>query len=116
MHVHCRCAVIGALAIATAATAQPRLPDAAQPDAIAPPLHYPSAFADYKPLRDDAVGNWRTVNDRVREAAAKVPQAGHGAATAAPAKAPAPASAAPGPRAPAGHRDQHGMHPPGGRK
>ena len=47
--------------------------DPASPESAAPPLHYRSAFADYRRLEASGAGNWKAVNDRVRDAAA-----GHG--------------------------------------
>jgi len=89
MDITRRCTAVAALVLATAATAQPRMPEPAQPDAPAPVLRYQSAFDGYRALGDDAVGNWRAVNDRVREAAEKRTHAGHSAPTPAAASAPA---------------------------
>lgn len=58
------------LAFATLATAESRSENPLQPDAPAAPLRYESAFDRYRPLGDSGVGNWRQVNDRVRDAAA----------------------------------------------
>ncbi len=46
------------------AGAQPR-PDPADPTARVPAAAYRSPFADYRPLGDEAVGNWRAANDEV---------------------------------------------------
>jgi hypothetical protein len=48
----------------TAAGAQSR-PDPADPAARVPAAAYRSPFADYRPLGDEAVGNWRAANDEV---------------------------------------------------
>ena len=112
MDITRRCTAVAALVLATAATAQPRVPEPAQPTAPAPVLRYQSAFDGYRALGDDAVGNWRAVNDRVREAAAKGAHAGHSAPT--PAGASAPAT--PSQPAPAGVPPHHRMHSPGGAK
>ena len=110
MDITRRCTAVAALVLATAAAAQPRVPEPAQPNAPAPVLRYPSAFDGYRALGDDAVGNWRVVNDRVREAAAKGAHAGHSAPT--PAGASAPAT--PSQPAPPGVPPHHRMHSPGG--
>lgn len=41
----------------------------AQSPASAPAsgLHYPSAFADYRPYQDIPTGNWQALNDTVRD-------------------------------------------------
>jgi hypothetical protein len=72
--------------------------------ASAPPLRYASAFADYKPWQDIKPGDWRAVNDGVRQAAS---QGGSHAGHAAPASAaPAPKASTPAPAA-AGHGAHH---------
>lgn len=114
MDITRRCTAVAAVVLATTATAQPRVPEPAQPTAPASVLRYQSAFDGYRALGDDAAGNWRAVNDRVREAAAKGAHAGHGAPTSTSAGAPAPAtSREPGP---AGVPLHHRMHAPGGAK
>lgn len=40
-------------------------PDPADPAARVPAAEYRSPFADYRPLGDEAVGNWRAANDEV---------------------------------------------------
>ena len=40
-------------------------PDPADPSARVPAAEYRSPFADYRPLGDEAVGNWRAANDEV---------------------------------------------------
>jgi hypothetical protein len=112
MDITRRCTAVAALVFATAATAQPRVPEPAQANAPTPVLRYQSAFNGYRALGDDAVGNWRAVNDRVREAAAKGTHAGHSAPT--PAGASPPAT--PSQPAPAGVPPHHRMHSPGGAK
>ena len=52
--------------------------DPTRSDVVASPLRYRSAFADYRPLGDDGRGNWKEVNDRVRDAAARAPTPTHG--------------------------------------
>ena len=110
MDITRRCTAVVALFLATAATAQPRVPEPAQPTAPTPAMRYQSAFDGYKALGEDAVGNWRAVNDRVREAADKRTHAGHSAPPAAGASAPA----APSQPASAGVPPHHRMHSPGG--
>jgi len=105
-----RCTAVAALVLATAAAAQPRVPDPAQSTALTPVMRYTSAFDGYRALGDDAVGNWRAVNDRVREAADKRTHAGHSAPTAAGTSAPA----TPSQPASAGVPPHHRMHSPGG--
>lgn len=82
-----------ALCLPLLAPAQANRPDPADPKASAPALRYQSAFADYKPWMDAQPGDWRRVNDSVRDAAVKGGHAGHGASTAAP-SAPAPKASA----------------------
>ena len=66
---------VAALAVSPTVLAQSRVDDPARPAAAAPPLRYLSAFEGYRPFDDAGPGNWRQVNDRVREAAAKSPAA-----------------------------------------
>ncbi|HEX4885599.1 MAG TPA: hypothetical protein VFX05_15755 [Casimicrobiaceae bacterium] len=70
MHPISSAVAICGLAAAVAASAQPRVDDPAAPGSPAPALRYHSAFAGYKALGEAGVGNWREVNDRVRDAAA----------------------------------------------
>lgn len=103
-----------ALCLPLAALAQPASTGAASPGASAPPLQYRSAFADYKPWRDVKPGDWRAVNDTVRDAGMKgggnaVHGMGGSMPSAAPASAPAPAPKASAPAAPGNH-SQHGSH------
>jgi hypothetical protein len=76
------------------------------------PLHYQSAFADYKPYSDVDLGNWRAINDAVGVAALKQGRhAGHGpTATPSPASAPAATASSPMPsrEAPPKHHSHHG--------
>ena len=105
-----RLAPVAALCLPLLALAQPGRPDPADPTASAPALRYQSAFADYKPWQDLKPGDWRVVNDNVRDAAAKGGgQAGHSMPSAPPASASAPASkaSAPAMRAHEGHH-MHG--------
>jgi len=110
MDITRRCTAVAALVLATAATAQPRVPEPAQPSARTPVLRYQSAIDGYKALGEDAVGNWRAVNDRVREAADKRSHPDHTAPTAAGASPPATPSQPASPGVPPHHR----MHSPGG--
>lgn len=97
-----------ALGLPLLALAQPARPDPADPRASAPPLHYQSAFADYKPWQHTKPGDWRAVNDNVRDAGAKGGgHAGH-AMPGAPAGASAPAAKASS--AAHGSHHQHGGH------
>lgn len=84
-------------------------PDPADPKTPAPVLRYQSAFVDYKPWQDSKPGDWRAVNDTVRDAAAQGgAHTGHAMPAAAPASAPAPASRASNPTMPHGRHHQHG--------
>jgi len=99
-----------ALCVPLAALAQPTSPDPAKAGALAPPLTYRSAFADYKPWQDSKPGDWRAMNDAVGKSG------GHSMSmpmepTAAPAAA---ASAASKPTM-SGHGG-HDMHMQGGKK
>ena len=92
-----------ALGLPLLALAQAGRPDPADPKASAPALRYQSAFADYKPWRDTKPGDWRAVNDNVRQATAKSGgHVGHQMSPASPAAASAPL-AKPAAPAPGGH-------------
>ena len=113
MHFHFqRLAPAVALCLPLLASAQAGRTDPTDARAPAPPLRYISAFADYKPWQDIKPGDWRAVNDGVRNAASQggspAGHAGH-AAPASPAAAPAPAQKAsvPAPATP-GHAGHHG--------
>lgn len=98
-----------ALCLPLLALAQSGQPDPADPKTPGPALRYQSAFADYKPWQDSKPGDWRAVNDTVRDAAAKgSAHAGHGMPAAAPVSAPAPATKASAPAMPHGDHHQHG--------
>ena len=100
-----------ALCLPLLAFAQVARPDPADPKAAAPALRYASAFADYKPWRDTKPGDWRAVNDFVRDAAVKGGgHAGHAmpAKTSAPAPAPAPKASAPAMPGHGGHHEHGG--------
>lgn len=100
-----------ALCLPLLASAQGARLDPADPQAAAPALRYRSAFADYKAWQDPRPGDWRTVNDTVRDAAADGgAHAGHATPAAAPAAAaaPAPKASAPMPPAHGGHHHRHG--------
>ena len=104
-----RLAPAAALCLPLLALAQVGRPDPADARAPAPALRYPSAFADYKPWRETKPGDWRAVNDNVRQAGSKGGgHAGHQMSPASPAAASAPPAkpAAPG----------HGGHPMHGGK
>lgn len=112
-YIH-RLALAVALCLPLLAAAQAASRDPADPKAAGPALRYQSAFADYKPWQDIPPGDWRAVNDKLREAAGQGGgHAGHGspapaaaaAAAAAPAPVPAPKASAPAMR---GHGHQRG--------
>ena len=101
-----------ALCLPLLALAQAARPDPADPKTPAPALRYQSAFADYKPWQDSKPGDWRAVNDTVRDAAAKGgAHAGHAMPATAPASAPAPAPSASAPAMPHGGHHHHGGKP-----
>lgn len=100
-----------ALGLPLLALAQVAPPDPADPKAAAPTLRYQSALADYKPWQDVKPGDWRAVNDNVRNAAAK--GGAHGAhvmPSAAPASAQAPKASVPATPVHGGHQ-MHGGKP-----
>ena len=107
MHFHFhRLAPAVALCLPLLASAQAGRADPADPRTPAPPLRYTSAFADYKPWQDIQPGDWRAVNDGVRNAASQGgSHAGH-PAPASPAAVPAPAPKATAPAMP-GHAGHH---------
>jgi hypothetical protein len=57
-----------AIAVASAAVAQPRRPDPADPAVKGPPPQYRSVFADYQPFSEPEVADWRKVNEEVAQA------------------------------------------------
>jgi hypothetical protein len=59
------------LAVATHTAGEVRNDDPANSASPAPALRYESAFGGYRPWRDDGNGDWKQVNERVREAAAQ---------------------------------------------
>lgn len=83
-----------ALCLPLLAFAQAQRADPADPRSPAPALRYSSAFADYKPWQNMQPGDWRAINDTVRDAAAKGAGAHAGHASPAPASTAAPAPAA----------------------
>ena len=93
-----------ALCLPLLASAQAGYADPTDPKAPAAPLRYTSAFADYKPWQDIKPGDWRVVNDNVRNPAAKA--ASHGQSS----SAPAVAAPAPGPKASTPAMPGHGGH------
>jgi hypothetical protein len=99
-----------ALGLPLLALAQTARPDPADAKAAAPPLRYQSAFADYKPWQDAKPGDWRAVNDNVRDAGAK------GGAHGGHASPPAPAASAPAAKASAPAPAHGGHHPHGGHR
>ena len=101
-----------ALCLPLLAFAQAQRGDPADPKASAPALRYSSAFADYKPWQDTPPGNWRAINDTVRDAAVQGAgaHAGHATPAAAPAAASAPAASAPAMKGHGGHHT-HGGKP-----
>ena len=106
------CVVLGA----PASFAQPR-PDPADPAVQVPAAEYRSSFAGYRPLGEEAVGDWRAANDEVRRIGGwrEYAREAQGAADKPGAGAPKPAAGAPKP-APGGHSG-HGHHTaPAGQK
>lgn len=107
-----------AACLATAALTSPveaQMPsDSADPVARVPAATYRSPFAGYRPLGDDAVGNWRAANDEVgriggwREYAREAQGAG--------ASRGEPDKAQPKPAAGEMHHGSHGTQPTPGRK
>lgn len=83
-----------ALCLPLLALAQAGRSDPADSKSPAPALRYQSAFADYKAWQDIKPGDWRAVNDNVRDGAA-------------PALAPAAKASAPAMPAHGGHQ-MHG--------
>lgn len=109
-NILCKLAPAVVLSLPLIAWAQAGRDDPADPGLAAPALRYRSAFADYKPWQDNKPGDWRAVNDAVRDAATRGgAHSGHGMPAGARAPAPAPqASAPPLP-------DHAGHHPHGGK-
>ena len=102
-------AAMAALCLPLLALAQAGRLDPADPKAPAPALRYPSAFADYKPWQETKPGDWRAVNDNVRQGGPNSGgHAGHQMSPTAPAAASAPAAPSPAP--------PRGAHPPHGGK
>ena len=100
-----------ALCLPLLAVAQANRPDLTDPKMPAPALRYQSAFADYKAWQDIKLGDWRAVNDAVRDAAAKSGgHAGHAmpANTPSSAQAPAPKASAPAMPGHGGHHNHGG--------
>ena len=87
---------VAATQLAFDAAAQSPGVDPTRSDVVASPLRYRSAFADYRPLGDDGRGNWKEVNDRVRDAAARAPAQAHG--TPAKGSVPIPGATSPTPQ------------------
>lgn len=108
------CVVLGAPASLPMAGAQSR-PDPADPAAPVPAATYRSAFADYRPLGEEAVGDWRAANDEVRRIGGWREYAREAQA---PEEKPGAAPSAPAPGAPAqgGHAGHGGHVLPGGKK
>ncbi len=106
------CVVLGA----PASFAQPR-PDPADPAVPVPAAEYRSSFAGYRPLGEEAVGDWRAANDEVRRIGGwrEYAREAQGAADKPGAVAPKPAAGAPKPAS--GGHSGHGHHPaPGAQK
>ena len=104
-----RLAPLVALSLPLLALAQASRLDPADPKTPAPALRYPSAFTDYKPWQDSKPGDWRAVNDTIRDAAAKGGvHAGHALPAAVPASAPVPATKASAPATPHDGHHRHG--------
>lgn len=104
-----RLAPAAALCLPLLAMAQAGRSDPADAKTPAPALRYQSAFADYKPWQDAKPGDWRALNEALRDPGAAGGHAGHATPS-----APVPAASAPAPKAsqptmPAhGHHHQHG--------
>ena len=96
-----------ALCLPLLALAQAGRSDPADAKAPVPALRYPSAFADYRPWQDARPGDWRALNDALRDTGAGGGHAGH---------ALPPASAASAPAAKASQPAAHGSHHPHGAK
>lgn len=108
-HILLRLAPAVALCLPLLASAQ-RAAEPVKPQ----PLHYDSAYADYKPYRDLETGDWRALNTTVGVAGMKHGGMGHSMGhPMPPAAAAAPAAAAPAASAPrAAHpHHQHHQHP-----
>ena len=99
-------AVFAVLAAHAAAQQHPPRPNAANPDAVVPPVRYESAFAGYAPYREQDPGSWRELNDEVARIGGHIRMfggAGHGGAKPGPAK-PAPVQPAANKERPDGER------------
>lgn len=67
-HQTMACAIAFAMPQFATAQAAPEMPAAST---AASQLHFPSAFADYKPYEDVPLADWRQVNEIVRRSAEK---------------------------------------------
>ena len=63
-----RTVVLLGACLAAATFASAAVPPEAQPSAATPEMTYRSAFADYRPFRDEPVTDWRALNDDVAAA------------------------------------------------
>ena len=99
---------MAALCLPPLAFAQAVRADPADANGPAPALRYQSAFADYKPWQDTRPGDWRAVNDNVRQAGIRSSHPGHPMSA-----VPAVAASAPVAKPPA---PAHGSHPMNGGK
>lgn len=59
------CAVCTAFALWVPVSGAQNTPDPADPAARVPVATYRSVFADYRPLGEEVVGDWRAANDEV---------------------------------------------------
>jgi hypothetical protein len=66
MHFIRSVVLLGACLAATASVAA-AVPPQAQPAGRTPEITYRSAFADYRPFREEPISNWRALNDEVGE-------------------------------------------------
>ena len=76
MNTHILVAAAVAAGVSGLASAQAALAAPTQSPSQNAALSYRSAFADYKPWQDVTPGDWRAVNDTVRDAAARPPTPG----------------------------------------
>ncbi|GAA0739528.1 hypothetical protein LRH25_30860 [Ideonella azotifigens] len=104
----CRLAPVVALGLPLLAPAQSRPPDPVDPKALAPALRYLSAFADYTRWQDIKTGDWRALNDALRDDGAAAGQEAPAMPLAAPpaARSPAPTVSLPAASAHGGHHPQ----------
>lgn len=98
-----------ALCVPLAALAQPATSVPGKGGALAAPLTYRSAFADYKPWQDSQPGDWKAMNDAVGKSGGHSMSMPMGEGSASP---PATAASKPGMTSHSGHE----THMQGGTK